>query len=133
MFIIFPDNRKTYKFTLDRGKASDIIRHGLALYDKYKIIKSLSPLSEPAPWFMSCFDKAFNRLNNTRQFDLLLIYFDELKLQATRVYPDSQLTGHGFATGLLHTFKNFHQNLSYLKNFWKYLWTANMLLGKYEN
>ena len=27
---------------------------------------------------MSCFDKVFNRLNNTKQFDLLLIYFDEL-------------------------------------------------------
>ena len=102
--------------TLGRTKASYIINHALAPYYKDLIGKSLSPSFAPAPCFVSCFDEAFNRVSNTKQSDLHLIYFDEVKLQATRIYLYSQFMGHGSATDLIQTLKDVHHNLNYVKN-----------------
>ena len=73
---------------------------------------SLSISFAHAPCFVSRLDEAFNHASNTKQFDLHLIYFDKVKLQATRVYFDSQFMGHGSATDLIQPFKNVHHNLN---------------------
>ena len=116
--LMFQDN-ETAKKALGRTKASYIINHGLAPYYKDLIAKSLSPSFAPAPCFVSCIDEAINRASNTKQFDLHLIYFDEVKLEATRVDFDSQFMGHGSATDLIQTFKDVHHNLNYVKNLWQ--------------
>ena len=116
IFQLFQDSEIFKKFILGRTKASYIINHGLGPYYKDLIAKSLSDSFAPAPCFVSCFDGAFNRVSNTKPFDLHLIYFDEGKFQASRVYLDSQFMGHGSATDLIQTFKDVHHNLNYVKN-----------------
>lgn len=113
---VFQDSEIAKKFTLGRTKSSYFINHGLAPHYKNLIAKSLSPSFAPAPCFVSCFDEVFNGVNNTKQFDLHLIYFNEVKLQGTIVYLGSQFTGHGSAIDLIRTFKDDYHNLNYVKN-----------------
>ena len=114
--MMFPDSLIAKNFALGSTKAAYIISHGLAPYFKDKLTRSLSPASASAPCFVSCFDEAFNRIINTKQFDLHLIYFDEVNLQLKRVYLDSQFIGHGSGTDLLKTFKEIHHDVDYVKN-----------------
>ena len=110
------DSEIAKKSTIGRTKASYIINHGLAPYYKGLIAKSLSSSFAPAPCSVLCFHEAFNRVSNTKQYNLHLIYFDEVKLQATRVYLDSQFMVHGYAIDLIQTFKDVHNNLNNDKN-----------------
>ena len=81
------------KFIPGRTKASYIINLHL-------FIES-SPSFVPAPSFVSFFDEAFNGV--TKQSDLHLISFDEVKLQVTGVYLNSQFMGHGSSTDPVET------------------------------
>ena len=95
---------------------SYIINPGLALYYKNLIAKSLSPSFALAPCFALCFDEAFNCVSITKQFDLHIIYFVEVKLLATTVCLDSQFMWHGSVTDLIQTFQDVYHNFNFVKN-----------------
>ena len=65
---MIPDRKIAERFSLGPTKASYAICYGLAPFYKDKIMKQLTPKDTEPPYFVWCFDEAFNVVSNRNSF-----------------------------------------------------------------
>ena len=115
--IMFPDSQIAKRMEIGHTKIAYNINYGLAPYYKDKIYQSLLPKGDSTvpPKFVSCFDESYNSVTHNKQFDVHIVYFDEVTRRVTRKYLTSQFIGHGDADSLLNHFEVVHAKLD-IKN-----------------
>ena len=102
---MFPDSAIANSMNIGRTKIGYTVNCGLAPYYKDKLMKSLKGEGPVSPKYVACFDESFNSVTNNKQFDVYVIYFDEVTKRVTRKYLTSQFVGHGDAKNPLKHFE----------------------------
>ena len=111
---MFPDSKIAEVFALSLSKVYYVISHGLAPSYKDKLLQNVIPQDSHPPYFVACFDEAFNDVLNLKQLDVHLIYFDKHLRKTQRMYFNSHFVGHACASDLLTSFTEILKDLDYV-------------------
>ena len=123
---MIPDRKIAERFSLGPTKASYAICYGLAPFYKDKIMKQLTPKDTEPPYFVWCFDEAFNVVSNRKQFYVHRIYFDEHLQRTQRRCFNSQFMGHARASDLMQSLIEVLKDLDKLIKWFKSPWMGPM-------
>ena len=86
---MFLDSNIAEGFAIGPTEASYVICCGLTPFYKQNIMNQFTPKDVEPPYFVLCFDEAFNIVSNQKHFVRHLIYFDEYLQRKHRLYFNS--------------------------------------------
>ena len=77
-------------------------------------MKQVTPKDTEPPYFVSCFEEAFNGASYQKQLDVHLFYFDEHLQRTQRLHFNSQFMGHARASDLIQSLIEVLKDLDYV-------------------
>ena len=106
---MFLDSNIAEGFAIGPAKASYVICCGLISFYKQNIMNQYTPKDAEPPYFVLCFDEAFNSVSNQKH--LVMHYFDEYLQRTHRLYFNSQFMCHARASHLIQSLIEVLKNL----------------------
>ena len=106
--LLVPASKIPEQLELGRTKLGYLIQFGLAPNYKEQLSFSLLPVTDFAPKFVSCFNKAFNHISNCMQINDLVFYLHEKKQQVGGSFIESHFLGHAAAEETFQSIQALH-------------------------
>ena len=128
--LLFPASKIPEELELGRTKLGYLLQFGLAPYCKEQLFFSLLPVTDFAPKFVSCFNKAFNHISNWTQINVPVFYLHKEKQQVHGSYIRSHFWVMLMQKRHFSEYKGFIGNLIWLTIWCKFQWMVQMWIEK---